>query len=60
MIRTKGGVWESYDYKSHLYNIQISSSNEEIVSVTDTGYVHALTPGYATIIMLIFNKMYSH
>ena len=49
MVRTKGGSWEAYEYKSHRYDILLSSSNEKVVSVTDSGYVQALTPGYATI-----------
>ena len=56
MVRTKGGEWESYEYKSHRYDIQLSSSNENVVTVTDTGYVKALTPGYATITALLNNS----
>lgn len=49
MISTDGKTWKKYDYNSHRYDIQLSSSNEDVIALTDTGYVYARTPGYASV-----------
>lgn len=49
MVSTDGTSWKTYDYNSHRYDIQLSSSNEDIIALTDTGYVYARTPGYASV-----------
>lgn len=49
MVSTDGASWKKYDYNSHRYDIQLSSSNEDIIALTDTGYVYARTPGYASV-----------
>ena len=49
MVSTDGTSWKKYDYNSHRYDIQLSSSNEDIIALTDTGYVYARTPGYASV-----------
>lgn len=49
MISTDGTSWKTYDYNSHRYDIQLSTSNEDIIALTDTGFVYARTPGYASV-----------